>query len=65
MFLLRNEKIIFLVRTLNYSCAFTSYIILLINPLYTGKTETGTFTNSEDTDKILRNVAFHQDLQCL
>ena len=30
-----------------------------------GNPETGTMTNSEDPDKILRNAAFHQKMLCL
>ena len=35
------------------------------NPLSTGNPSKDTFTNSEDPDEMLLNVAFHQGLHCL
>ena len=43
----------------------TGLILKCINPLYTENPYTGTYTNSEDPDEMLLNVAFHQDIQCL
>ena len=37
----------------------------VVNSLYTGNPQTGTFTNSEVPDEMPHNAAFHQGLHCL
>ena len=37
----------------------------IINPLFTGNPLMGTLANSEDSDEMQHNAAFHQDLHCL
>ena len=41
--------------------------LAIIIPLYTGKSVTpnASLANSEDQDKVLHNMAFHQSLHCL
>ena len=36
-----------------------------INPLYIGNPRTGSLANSEDSDEMPHNAAFHQGLHCL
>ena len=38
---------------------------LHLNPLYSGSSIMGTFANSEDSDEMQHNGAFHQGLHCL
>ena len=44
---------------------FDQVLEIIMNPLYTGNPETGTFTNSEDQDEMPQNAAFHQGQHCL
>ena len=37
----------------------------IFNPLFTGNLYMVTLTNSEDTDEMQHDAAFHQGLQCL
>ena len=37
----------------------------IINPLFSGNPQIDTFTNSEDPDELLHNVAFYQGLHYL
>ena len=37
----------------------------LYNPLSTGNSNTGSFTNMEDQNEMLQDVEFHQGLHCL
>ena len=36
-----------------------------VNPCHSGHLQTGTLANSEDTDEMPHNAAFHQGLHCL
>ena len=36
-----------------------------LNRLYTGNLQTGTLANSEDSDEMQDNAAFHHGLHCL
>ena len=45
-------------------CLFFNGLLTQVLP-YTGHPLTGTLTNSEDSDEMQHNAAFHQDLHCL
>ena len=42
-----------------------SATIAYINPVYSGNPLMSTFANSEDTDAMQHDAAFHQCLHCL
>ena len=44
---------------------YYSQIVSLLNPLYTGNPLKSTLENSEDSDEMQHNAAFHQGLHCL
>ena len=47
------------------SLTFLQCFLSIYIPLYTGNPYTGTLANSEDTDEMQLNAAFHQGLHCL
>ena len=50
---------------LERDCDVLNLVLLTDNPLYTGNPQTGTSTNSEDSDEMPLHMAFHQGLHCL
>ena len=53
------------VRWLNLTGKRSKTSNTVLNPLYSGNPETSTFANSEDSDEMQHNAAFHQGLLCL